>query len=73
MVEPIVKRAGGLDVHKKSVVASIVLEQADGTLHQETRTFGTCGRQRQALCAWLRENRIELVVMESTGIYWKSQ
>lgn len=72
MVEPIVKRAGGLDVHKKSVVASIVLEQADGTLHQETRTFGTCGRQRQALCAWLRENRIELVVMESTGIYWKS-
>lgn len=46
MVEPIVKRAGGLDVHKKSVVASIVLEQADGTLHQETRSFGTCGRQR---------------------------
>ena len=44
----------------------------DGRLLQETRTFGTCGRPRQALCAWLRKNRIELVVMESTGIYWKS-
>ena len=72
MVEPIVKRAGGLDVHKKSVVASVVLEQEDGTLLQETRTFGTTGEPRRALCAWLKENRMELVVRERTGIYWKS-
>ena len=72
MVEPIVKRAGGLDVHKKSVVAGLVLEQGDAWLLQETRTFGTIGEQRRALCAWLKENRMELVVMERIGIYWKS-
>ena len=57
-------------MRKKSVVASLVLEQEDGRLLQETRPFGTTGEQRWALCAWLKENRIELVVMESTGIYW---
>jgi hypothetical protein len=72
MVEPIVKRASGLDVHKKSVVASLVLEQEDGTVLQESRAFGTAGGQREALGAWLKENRLERVVMESTGIYWKS-
>jgi transposase len=72
MVEPIVKRSAGLDVHKMTVMATILLEQEDGTLHEETREFGTFRRHRRELSAWLTENDIELVVMESTGIYWKS-
>ncbi len=72
MIEPIVKRCAGLDVHKMVVVATVWLEQADGDLSQESRECGTFRRDRQALCDWLQAHQVELVVMESTGNYWKS-
>jgi transposase len=72
MVEPIVKRCAGLDVHKMSVVATVLIEQGEGNLVEQTRAFGTFHHDRQALCDWLKEQRIELAVMESTGTYWKS-
>lgn len=71
MVEPIVKRCAGLDVHRKIVVASILMEQADGSLVEETREFGTFRKHRRELAQWLKANEIELSVMESTGIYFK--
>jgi len=55
-----------------SVVATILIEEEDGSLREETRTFGTFRRDRRDLCRWLKQEKIELVVMESTGIYWKS-
>jgi transposase len=38
----------------------------------ETREFGGFKRDMRALVAWLQTHRIQQVVMESTGIYWKS-
>jgi transposase len=72
MLEPIVKRCAGLDVHKMRVVATVLLEQPDGQVSQETRSVGTFRPDREALCAWLGEAGVELAVMESTGNYWKS-
>jgi len=72
MVEPIVKRCAGLDVHKMAVTATILLEQEDGNLKEETREFGTFRKHKRQLCRWLKRYEIELVIMESTGIYWKS-
>lgn len=72
MIEPVVKRTAGLDVHKMIVVATILLEQEDGSIHHETREFRTFKRGRRELCQWLKTNQIDLAVMESTGIYWKS-
>ncbi len=72
MIEAIVKCCAGLDVHKMVVVASVLAEQADGSLQQRSRQFGTFRAQRQALCAWLQAQKVELAVMESTGNYWKS-
>jgi transposase len=72
MIEPIVKRCAGLDVHKIVVVATVLIEQPDGSLYQETREFGTFRQERQALCGWLQRHRIELTVMESTGIDFQS-
>jgi transposase len=46
MVEPIVKRSAGLDVHKMTVMATILLEQEDGTLHM--KRFGSMER----LASW---------------------
>ena len=71
-MQVIAKRCAGLDVHKMSIVVTILLEQADGTVRSETRTFGTFKRDRTALALWLTEHQVELCVMESTGIFGKS-
>jgi transposase len=71
-VEPIHERVAGMDVHRMEHVVTILLAQKDGTVLKETRTFGAFKRDMRALVDWLLSHRIELVVMESTGIYWKS-
>jgi transposase len=72
MIEPIVKRIAGLDVHKMVVVGTVLIEEEDGSIKQETREFGTFKRDRRQMCQWLKDHEVELVAMESTGIYWKS-
>lgn len=72
MIEAIVSRCAGLDVHKMVIVATVLLEQADGQVRQETRSFSSFRQDREALCQWLQDGAVELVVMESTGNYWKS-
>lgn len=71
MIEPILKRTAGIDVHKKIIVVTILKEQADGHVEEETREFGTFAKDYVELARWLVSNEIELAVMESTGIYWK--
>lgn len=61
----------GLDVHKKTVVAAIIVPAAKGGLDQETRTFGTMTADLLALSDWLMAHEISHVAMESTGEYWK--
>ena len=65
-------RVAGIDVHRLKHVGTILIEQADGGTEQHTREFGGFKRDLHALVAWLRRYQVELVVMESTGIYWKS-
>ncbi len=72
MIEPIVKRCAGLDVHKMKVTVTALLEQEDGSVREETREFKTFRKHRRQLCRWLKKLGIELAVMESTGNYWKS-
>jgi hypothetical protein len=40
-LNPIYRNAIGLDVHQKQVTACLIAEQADGSIHSETVTFGT--------------------------------
>jgi transposase len=69
---PIYKRVIGLDVHQAQITACAITEQSDGTLTLEERQFGGFKRDRKALAQWARSVQPEVVVMESTGIYWKS-
>jgi len=71
-ITPIYKRVVGLDVHSGKISACAVLEQADGTVVIELREFGAFKRDRKALAQWVKEIAPDVVVMESTGIYWKS-
>ena len=66
------KRVIGLDVHQAQITACAIIEEADGTTLIEQRQFGAFKRDRRALAEWAASLRPDEVVMESTGIYWKS-
>ncbi|MBE0695554.1 MAG: IS110 family transposase [Anaerolineaceae bacterium] len=65
------QNVAGLDVHKKVVVAAIIIQKADGSWHQEKRSFGTMTVDLLALSDWLIGFEVTHVAMESTGEYWK--
>ena len=71
-LKPLYRRVVGLDVHQAQITACALLEDEAGTPHVERRQFGAFQRDRRALAAWVAALGPELVVMESTGIYWKS-
>ena len=59
----------GLDVHKKTVVAAIIVPGPKRGGYQETRTFGTMTVDLLALSDWLLAHSVTHVAMESTGEY----
>lgn len=70
-MEVVHTRCAGLDVHKKSVVACVLLSGAAGAVERVTRTFGTMTADLEALADWLQEQQVTAAVMEATGVYWK--
>ncbi|MEF8732178.1 MAG: IS110 family transposase [Candidatus Accumulibacter meliphilus] len=69
---PIHKRVIGLDIHQAQITACAIIEESSGETRFEQRQFGAFKRDRRALAAWAAALEPEEVVMESTGIYWKS-
>ena len=65
------QNVAGLDVHKKVVVAAIIVQQEDGTWLKVTRSFGTMTADLLELSDWLMGQNVRDVAMESTGEYWK--
>jgi transposase len=61
----------GLDVHKKTMVACVIMPRGDGTSTKTIRTFGTMTPDLVALAEWLTTVECTHVAMESTGVYWK--
>ena len=66
-MEVIYPRCCGLDVHQRTVVAWLRLQEADGPVHQEVRTFGTMTADLLVLADWLAVHQVTHVAMESTG------
>jgi transposase len=65
------ERCAGLDVHKKTVVACVLIPDGQGGWCQETRTFGTMTAELLTLSDWLLACGCTHVAIESTGDYWK--
>jgi transposase len=65
------ERCCGIDVHKQTVVACVIVPGVDGQPVKETRTFATLTENLEALAGWLVELGVTHVTMESTGVYWK--
>jgi hypothetical protein len=70
-MDVLIERCAGLDVHRDTVVATVRRPGPGGTRRSETRTFTTMTGQLDMLADWLTEQKVTLVGMESTGIYWK--
>jgi transposase len=66
------KRVIGLDIHQAQITACALIEETDGTMRIEQRQFGGFKRDRRALALWAASLHPDEIVMESTGIYWKS-
>jgi len=60
------ERCAGLDIHRDTVVASVITPTG-----RELRTFGTVTDELLALADWLLGLGVTQVAMESTGVYWK--
>lgn len=65
------ERCVGIDVHKDSLSVCLIVGGAGGTAEGEVRQFGTTTRQLRELGAWLEQEEVTHLVMESTGVYWK--
>lgn len=66
------QRVAGIDVHRMKHVVTTLIEDEAGQISKQTREFGGIKRDLKALAEGLRAWRIQLVILESTGIYWKS-
>jgi transposase len=66
------ERCCGIDVHKKTVVACVIVPgDKRGEVEKETQTYGTMADDLGALGQWLQSRGVTHIAMESTGVYWK--
>ena len=65
------ERCCGLDVHKKTISACVLVTRPDGAVQRRLRTFGTMTADLLALSDWLAELEVAQIALESTGVYWR--
>jgi transposase len=65
------ERCCGLDVHKQTVLAGVIVPSSGRLPQREVRTFGTMTADLLELADWLNDSHVTHVAMESTGVYWK--
>jgi len=70
-MEPIYERCCGLDIHKRTVVACVIVPGADGQPRKAIRTFGSMTDDLLLLGDWLAAEGVTHIAMESTGVLWK--
>ena len=63
-------KVAGIDVHKK--VLMVIVVDASMPEKPARRRFVTMPSKLHRLLTWLREQGVEVAVMESTAQYWRS-
>ncbi len=61
-----------MDIHQAKLTVCILHENENGELITELKEFGGFKKDRLAMAHWVASFKPEHVLMESTGIYWKS-
>jgi transposase len=70
-MQVVYERCAAIDLHKKTAVTTIMITHPDGRVEEHLRTFSTMTSDLLALDDWLRSHGVEVVAMESTGIFWR--
>ena len=70
-MDVVVERCAGLDVHQRTVVATVRAPGPSGARVTVTESFATTTRRVCALATWLTAQGVTHVAMESTGVYWR--
>ena len=65
-MEVVYSRCCGLDIHKTSIKACVIINGK-----KEIKTFGTMTDDLLQMTAMLKDRGVEMTAMESTGSYWK--
>lgn len=65
------ERCAGLDIHKNSVVACVMISTSAEEGYKEVRSFSTITDSLLELSDWLSGFGVSHVAMEATGVYWK--
>ena len=65
-LEVVHPNCAGIDIGKKAHYVAVDAERFD----EPVRNFGTFTRDLEAMAAWLRSCGVDVVAMESTGVYW---
>jgi transposase len=65
------RRCCGIDVHKGSLTACVLVLGTKGEREVRLKTFATDLGELQRLRFWLFSQKVTHVAMESTGVYWK--
>lgn len=65
------QRCCGLDIHKKSISACVIISERIGRAKKHMQVFGTMTRDLLELADWLRGLGVTHAAMEATGVYWK--
>lgn len=65
-MQVIYKKCCGIDVHKMKLVACLKKGNK-----QEIREYGAKPKEIKEMCKWLKEEKCEMIAMESTASYWK--
>ena len=66
------ERCAGIDIGKAVLKACVRTPgRRQDTRQQQVRTFATTTNELLRLRQWLIEERVTVVAMESTGVYWK--
>jgi len=65
-MEVIYERCCGLDIHKATITACVIVGRK-----KEIKTFGTMTDDLLQMTAFLKEREVQMTAMESTGSFWK--
>ena len=63
------QRCCGMDVHKDSITACVLLIDEGGEFRGEKRRFGTMTRNLKEMATWLANEGVQAIAMEATGVY----
>ena len=70
-MEVVFRRCCGLDVHRDSITACVLVLDGKGQREVHTKEFQTYWKELQRLKQWLYASKVECVAMEYTGVHWK--